>query len=246
MGKINRTDIEQSFESINYGVVGQHILAGVNGNIPEGWRATGVYAFAVLDSMYNLVVCVSANGPLGAEVGAKVNTYHPIDHLKVADEAARQISEKIRTRQTVASLHPSPEVKIVLDPGAIMPTRGSAGASGYDLYAPTDVLIRPGQVVVIHSGVRIELPDETWEAQIRPRSGMSKRGLWVAVGTVDSDYRGVVGATVINTTKEDQRINAGDRFAQMVFGRIEHPRLTVTDALSETIRGSSGFGSSGR
>lgn len=137
-------------------------------------------------------------------------------------------------------------VRFTLSDGAIMPKRGSAGASGYDLYAPTDVLIRPGQVVVIHSGVSIELPDATWEAQIRPRSGMSKRGLWVSVGTVDSDYRGVVGATVVNLGLEDAKVTRGERYAQLVFARVEHPTFEQVAELSATARGVAGFGSTGR
>lgn len=137
-------------------------------------------------------------------------------------------------------------IRITLTPDAYMPTRGSAGSSGYDLYAPCDVLIRPGQVVVIHSGVSIELPDETWEAQIRPRSSMSKRGLWAATGTVDSDYRGVVGATIANIGKEDAKILRGERFAQLVFARVEHAVFDVVAELSVTDRGTGGFGSTGK
>src|SRR5882672_9523768 len=126
-------------------------------------------------------------------------------------------------------------IRITLAPDAYMPRRGSAGSSGYDLYAPSDVLIRPGQVVVIHSGVSIELPDETWEVQIRPRSSMSKRGLWAATGTVDSDYRGIVGATIVNLGSEDARVNRGERFAQLVFARVEHVVMDAVEELSVTV-----------
>lgn len=137
-------------------------------------------------------------------------------------------------------------IRITLAPGAYCPTRGTAGSSGYDLYAPADIVIRTGEVVVIHSGVSVELPDETWEVQIRPRSSMSKRGLWAATGTVDSDYRGVIGATIANIGKDDARINRGERFAQMVFARVEHVVMDVVAELSVTVRGTGGFGSSGR
>jgi dUTP diphosphatase len=137
-------------------------------------------------------------------------------------------------------------IRITLAPGARAPTRGSAGSAGYDLYAPTDVLIRPGQVVVIHSGVSIELPDDSWEAQIRSRSSMSKRGLWGATGTVDADYRGVIGATLVNLGNEDAKVLRGERFAQLVFARVEHVAIDVVTELSETERGTGGFGSTGR
>lgn len=127
-----------------------------------------------------------------------------------------------------------------------MPTRGTAGASGYDLYAPEGISIDPGRIVVVHSGVSIELPDATWEAQVRGRSGMNRRGLVVLLGTVDSDYRGVCGATIHNVTRRQQGIKRGDRIAQLVFSRVEHPDFIYVDNLSETTRGSGGFGSTGR
>lgn len=137
-------------------------------------------------------------------------------------------------------------VRIHLAPGAEMPTRGSAGASGYDLYAPQPVCVGPHSTVVIHSGVSIELPDDTWEAQIRGRSGLSKRGLWIALGTIDSDYRGIIGATVANITNRTIIVQSGERFAQLVFARVAHPEFSVVDALGETSRGSGGFGSTGK
>ena len=136
-------------------------------------------------------------------------------------------------------------LRITLSPDARMPTRGSAGSSGYDLYAPCDILIHPGQIVVIHSGVSLELPDG-WEAQVRPRSSMSKRGLWGAWGTIDSDYRGVVGATIANLTSEDARILTGERFAQLVFARVEHVAMEAVQGVAATVRGDGGFGSTGK
>lgn len=137
------------------------------------------------------------------------------------------------------------EVFFTLSPGAVMPRRGSAGSSGYDLYAPDDVVIRAWQIVVVHSGVSLQLP-ERWECQVRGRSSMGRRGLWVHPGTVDSDYRGVVGATVANITNTDQKITKGDRYAQLVFALVEHPDLVLAPLLAPTDRGTGGFGSTGQ
>jgi dUTP pyrophosphatase len=137
-------------------------------------------------------------------------------------------------------------ISFVLSRGAYLPVRGSAGSSGYDLIAPDDIVIRAHAIVVVHSGLSIELPDDTWECQVRGRSSMSKRGLWVANGTVDSDYRGVIGATVMNVTNTDQKISAGDRYAQIVFARVEHPLWIQVSDLTTTVRGTGGFGSTGR
>ena len=225
-----------------------HIISGITGNLPDGWRIAFLSAGPTF-SEPRIAVSVAAEkmGSSGTiTVGARIEIDAPHDHLKIADELARIMSEKIR------KLRP-PTVRMALDDGAIMPTRGTEGSSGYDLYAPADVLIRRGAIVVIHSGVRIDLPDATWEAQIRPRSSMSKRGMIVVLGTVDSDYRGVVGATVINLSREDQTVKRGERYAQMVLARVSHPEIEVVEAscrggpgLTETARGEAGFGSTGR
>lgn len=217
------------------------VIAGINGNLPSGWTAGGLRAMATFRSPAIAVICDASPGTWSLPIGAKLEIDAPYDHLKLADELARQLCEKIRKL-------PRSGVRIALDPGAIMPTRGSEGASGYDLYAPTDVLIRRGQVVIVHSGVHIDLPDATWEIQTRPRSSMNLRGLWANIGTIDSDYRGVVGATIINLSQEDQTIKRGERFAQMVFARVDHPEIEQVEVaeLTPTARGEGAFGSTGR
>lgn len=145
-------------------------------------------------------------------------------------------------------------IRITLDTGARMPTRGSPGASGYDLYANESVDIRPGCLAVIDTGVSLELPPG-WEAQVRPRSGLTKTGLLVQLGTIDSDYRGTIGVIVANhggrqdghdTVIGRRTLWRGDRIAQLVFARVEHPSFVVTDSLSSTDRGTGGFGSTGQ
>lgn len=132
--------------------------------------------------------------------------------------------------------------------GARQPTRGTEHASGYDLYAPVAHYITPSQVVVVHIGVVLELP-VGFEGQVRPRSSMSKRGLLVQLGTIDCDYRGPIGATIVNVSREAQKIEPGDRIAQLVLSRVEHFEWELVhkvDELSNTSRGSGGFGSTGR
>lgn len=138
------------------------------------------------------------------------------------------------------------EVKITLGFYGTEPVRGSPGSSGYDLTAPRNYSIEPGRIIVVHSDVSIELPDATWEGQVRGRSSMNKRGLVVISGTIDSDYRGVIGATILNTTTDRQDIKHGERFAQLVFARVEHPTLVHVTELSPSVRGTGGFGSTGR
>ena len=135
-------------------------------------------------------------------------------------------------------------VKITLSPTAIMPKLATPGSSGYDLYAPDDVLVEAGTIVVIHSGVSIEM-DLWMEGQVRGRSSMNKRGRVVLLGTIDSDYRGVIGATVHNVTTAHQVIRRGERFAQLVFSDLMRQPLVVVDELTPTERGTGGFGSTG-
>lgn len=142
---------------------------------------------------------------------------------------------------------PLREVRIKLAPGARMPTRGTSGAAGLDLYALLSdrMLIVPSGTVLIDTGVHIELPPG-FEAQVRPRSSMSKRGLVVPVGTIDADYRGPIGVIVCNASSALHTIEPDDRIAQFVIARVEMPTLVAVDELSETARGAGGFGSTGR
>lgn len=114
-------------------------------------------------------------------------------------------------------------VAFTLAHGAHVPTRGSSGSSGYDLHAVDNTVIKARSIIVVPSGISISLPDSSWECQVRGRSSLSKRGLWVANGTVDSDYRGMIAVTIANITDIDHEISCGERYAQLVFARVEHP-----------------------
>lgn len=137
-------------------------------------------------------------------------------------------------------------IKIKIHDGGFMPERGTEGSSGLDIRSPVAICIRPDETVVIHCNFSIEMPDHTWECQVRGRSSMAKRGLLASLGTIDSDYRGVVGATMFNSSKFNQNIEIGDKIAQIVFCRVEHPVVESVDELGTTTRGTGGFGSTGR
>ena len=133
---------------------------------------------------------------------------------------------------------------------AITPTRGSEKAAGYDLYANIDgndsITINPGETVVIGTGLSFELPDNTFAA-IFARSGLStKSGLAPAnkVGVCDSDYRGEYKVPLHNHSNTPATVNHGDRIAQMVVLPFIAVELEEGD-LSNTARGSGGFGSTG-
>lgn len=136
-----------------------------------------------------------------------------------------------------------------LHPDAILPTRGSAAAAGADLYAlpGTAITVSPGQTVWIHTGLAMEIP-AGYVALIFARSGLAcRQGLAPAnkVGVIDADYRGEFIIVLHNHAAEEVTVHGGDRIAQMVIVPCLTADFVEADELSETIRGSGGFGSTG-
>lgn len=144
------------------------------------------------------------------------------------------------------------ELKIKkLHPKAILPTYGSAGAAGADLYALPEgdaIVIAPGETVFIHTGLAMAIP-EGYVGLNFARSGLaSKRGLAPAnkVGVIDSDYRGELMVALHNHGDTPQTVEPGDRVAQFLVVPVITADFCVVDELDETDRGAGGFGSTGR
>ena len=142
------------------------------------------------------------------------------------------------------------KIKIINRSGNPLPEYQTVSAAGMDLRAEIDTPVRLGPLerAVVGTGLYIELP-EGYEAQIRPRSGLAaKQGVTVlnSPGTIDADYRGEIGVILVNLSNEDATIGPGDRIAQMVIARYERAEWIKAEALSETARGTGGFGSTGR
>lgn len=132
---------------------------------------------------------------------------------------------------------------------AIIPTRGSASAAGYDLYAciDKDVVIPAGKTVKIGTGLALALPDGCFGA-LFARSGLAtKKGLRPAnaVGVADSDYRGEYIIALHNDSNEDQVVEVGERIAQLVAIPFLYMDFMEVEDLDETDRGIGGFGSTG-
>ncbi len=130
-----------------------------------------------------------------------------------------------------------------------LPSYETIGSAGLDLKANIDepIALASMERKVIPTGLFIELPIG-YEAQIRPRSGLSlKKGLSLpnSPGTIDSDYRGEIGVIMINLSNEVQTINDGDRIAQMVISKYERIEWSEVTSLNQTERGSGGFGHTG-
>ncbi|MEK3722217.1 dUTP diphosphatase [Paenibacillus sp. FSL H8-0034] len=130
-----------------------------------------------------------------------------------------------------------------------LPQKMSLSASGFDLYAAvtSPVEIGPGQRILIPTGLTLAMPPEL-EAQIRPRSGLAlKHGITClnSPGTIDADYRGEVKVLLINHGSETFTIQRNERIAQMVFQIVPSVQLIEVDMLTDTERGTGGFGHTG-
>ena len=130
---------------------------------------------------------------------------------------------------------------------AQIPTYALAGDAGMDLRAAETVLIGPGERALIPTGIRLGLPEGV-VALVHPRSGLAlKHGITVlnAPGTIDSNYRGEIGVILHNTSTDWFDVDKGDRIAQLVFQQVLTVQFEQVDTLSESVRGDSGFGSTG-
>ena len=139
------------------------------------------------------------------------------------------------------------DIKIKKFKDGKLPTYESDGAAGADCYARIEetIMLQAGKIMVIPLGFAVEIP-EGYEMQIRPRSGLArKNGITVITGTIDSDYRGEVEAIVLNTENKSFEINPDDRIAQAVIAPVIKANWIETEELSETKRGTGGFGSTG-
>lgn len=142
------------------------------------------------------------------------------------------------------------DVKIVNKSKHQLPSYATVGSAGMDLKANTDepIVLKPMERYLFPTGLYIQLP-EGYEAQIRPRSGLAaKYGVTVtnAPGTVDADYTGEIGVSLINLSDTTVVIQPGERIAQMVVAKYEKVSWTEVSKLDETERGEGGFGSTGK
>ena len=134
--------------------------------------------------------------------------------------------------------------------GEFPPVRGTEESAGLDIYhCGEDTLMDPGTRFDAKTDLRVEIP-EVHVGLIVPRSGLGRKGIVLVntVGVIDSDYRGEIGMTLQNTGSEPVEIAHGDRVAQMLivpYAKVQLERVNEVSALSETARGTGGFGSTG-
>ena len=134
-----------------------------------------------------------------------------------------------------------------LTPDAVLPSYAHPGDAGMDLTSIEEVELPPGEIRLVKTGLAMALPTGT-EAQVRPRSGLAaKHGVTVAntPGTIDEGYRGEICVILVNLGKAPFRVEKGMRIAQMVIAPVWRAGVAEVTELSDTERGTGGFGSSG-
>jgi dUTP pyrophosphatase len=137
-------------------------------------------------------------------------------------------------------------VKFKVDSDDLVPQRASSDASGYDLRSSVDMVVKKNTPTLVPTGLFLDM-ESGWEAQVRPRSGLAaKSGVTVfnSPGTIDGDFKGEV-KVILFSVLYDFVVNRGDRIAQIVFQQIPSVFLLRVDTLSESERGTGGFGSTG-
>jgi dUTP pyrophosphatase len=136
-----------------------------------------------------------------------------------------------------------------------LPGYATPGAAGADIRAnlkpadrETGFTLDPMHRAILPTGLRVEIPPG-YEVQVRPRSGLAlKHGITLpnTPGTIDSDYRGPLGVLLVNLGPDPYTIRHGDRIAQLIVAPVVQAEFAVVEALGTTVRGSGGFGSTGR
>ena len=139
----------------------------------------------------------------------------------------------------------------------IAPFKADPGAAGYDVFSTKSVIIPYGERCLIPLGFAVQVPDYYY-LRVAPRSGLSLRGIDIGAGVIDSSYRGEVMVLVVNNTGDDYEVNEGDKIAQLIMERCANTEIDIcyeysdsdsdadhVDDLTETSRGTGGFGSTG-
>ena len=142
------------------------------------------------------------------------------------------------------------KVKVINESNHNLPKYETENSAGMDVRAHLpegNITIEPGERALIKTGIKLEIPSG-YECQVRPRSGLSyKHGITVlnSPGTIDADYRGDVGVILINHGTSNFIVESGERIGQLVFAKYERIEWEINEELTETERGTGGFGSTG-
>lgn len=240
---------KEIIDKLTVGIPATTYRAALAGHLPPGWYPRPITAILAPGQDNVMVIAVSAEDKDGSIVGSKF-TAQPIDWTE--DDLLAIIAQLGLDLKVQAGMKPprkDPQLRIVNKSGYPL-TYATDGSVGLDLRAVIGVErdVAPGRRWLFDTGIHIELPAGC-AGLVQPRSGMARdHGVFAVTGTIDRDYRGAVKALLVNPTSEAYRVHPGDRIAQLVIVRA--PRVEVVELkdgeLSETARGDSGFGSTGR
>lgn len=139
----------------------------------------------------------------------------------------------------------SPKIKVVLDPGAKMPTRAHETDAGLDLYSPVDDVVYHDDSLTIDTGVHVEIP-AGYVGMIKSKSGLNVNHGIQSEGVIDAGYTGSICVKLYNLGKDEVFIEKGQKISQLVLLPIITPELELVDSLEDTERGTGGFGSTGK
>ena len=137
------------------------------------------------------------------------------------------------------------KIKVMLDPGAKMPTRAHEHDVGYDLYSMEDVMILERGKHTFDTGVHVAIP-VGYAGMIKSKSGLNVNQNITSDGVIDPDYTGSICVKLYNNGDRAVRIRKGQKISQLVIVPVITPELELTDSMEETERGNGGFGSTGK
>lgn len=183
---------------------------------------------------------------MSAAIAAQETACHTSDICTASDEDEPCNSCSSRLSSEPNSPRDAPLKVCLLSSNASMPTRATQNAAGFDLFAAESCMVPAWKRALIATDISVELPAGCY-GRIAPRSGLAKKNsIDVAGGVVDPDYRGPVGVILVNSSDTDFIVNKGDRVAQFILERYVECDAQLVQQLSETSRGSGGFGSTGK
>ena len=140
------------------------------------------------------------------------------------------------------------EVRVINKSDNDLPSYETIGSAGCDVRSNHSAMINPGGRLLVKTGLYVEIPIG-YEIQVRPRSGLAfSKGITVinSPGTIDADYRGEIGVILINHGHEQVTLEKGERIGQLVLNKVEQINWESVLVLSDTTRGTGGFGSTGK
>ncbi|XP_074270577.1 deoxyuridine 5'-triphosphate nucleotidohydrolase-like [Silene latifolia] len=159
------------------------------------------------------------------------------------------INAQTQPQNGVVTIEPTPASAFLkikkLSDKAVIPSRGSHLAAGYDLSSAVEIKVLARGKALVATDLSIAIPQGTY-ARIAPRSGLAwKHSIDVGAGVIDADYRGPVGVILFNHSDVEFEVKVGDRIAQLIIQKIITPDVFEVEDLDSTVRGAGGFGSTG-